>query len=59
MLEATVEAFLQFVVGVISSNCMDIFVGFAVELFHLGKGGFVCSGDVDSFVEGKLFALFQ
>ena len=59
MLEATVKEFLRFVVGVISFNSMDIFVVFAVELFHLGKGGFVCSGDVDSFVEGKLFTLFE
>ena len=31
----------------------------ALELFQLRPGGFVCSGNVDGFVEGKLFALLQ
>ena len=32
---------------------------FALKLFQLRRGGFVRSGNVDGFVEGKLFALFQ
>ena len=32
---------------------------FALELFQLRRGGFVSSGNVDGFVEGKLFALPQ
>ena len=32
---------------------------FALELFQLRRGGFVCSGNVNGFFEGKLFALLQ
>ena len=32
---------------------------FVLKLFQLRRDGFVCSGNVDGFVEGKLFALFQ
>ena len=32
---------------------------FALELLQVQRGGFVCSGNVDGFVEGKLFALLQ
>ena len=32
---------------------------FVLKLFQLRRGGFISSGNVDGFIKGKLFALFQ
>ena len=62
MFETAVVAFRRFLVAAVfvyvSFYGLYVLL-FALELFQLRRGGFVCSGNLDGFIEGKLFALLQ